>query len=117
MKTDLFSVTAPRRVKTTYSKLSKQKKEIGGPLSERDQQCLDDATTELTKLAETGKSCDHGTIGDRWTYGVLFEALKSKKGVWVLCMHKMNKRSISIEDAEKFSAIEEMYPETGYDIL
>jgi hypothetical protein len=112
MSEDLFSLTAPRGLKSSYSRLTK-KKEVNGSLSKQDEEQLQENINSLKAIAENHTSCDHGTIGDRWTYGILMEALKTKGTSWVVCMHKFNQRSISCDDADSLSNIEAMFPGTG----
>ena len=109
MSRDLFSLPAERGLKSSYKRLMDRKEE----LTSQEQQQLTDSTEALQKIAETATYCDHGTIGDRWTYGILMEAFKMKQGAWVLCKHDIHQRSISVEDAERLCSIETMYPNTG----
>jgi hypothetical protein len=88
-----------------------QKKEK--ELSSQDEEQLIKTVEELKRIAETATFCDHGTIGDRWSFGILMEACKMKSNAWVVCNHKINRRSISVQEADKLNVIETMYPNTG----
>ena len=112
MSEDLYSLIAPRGLKSSYRRLMKQKND-NGFLSEQNEQQLQTNVNALKQIAETGTACNHGTIRDRWTYGILIDASKTKERSWVLCCHKFNKRSISCEDAQSLSNIERMFPRTG----
>jgi hypothetical protein len=50
-----------------------KQKNDNGFLSEQDEQQLQTNVNALKQIAETGTTCDHGTIGDRWTYGILID--------------------------------------------
>ena len=89
MSTDLFSLPAEGGLKSSYKRLMEQKKKK--ELSSKDEQQLIVSTEALQKIAETATYCDHGTIGDRWTFGIFMEAFMMKKGAWVICKHKDRK--------------------------
>ena len=112
MSADLFSIPACRGLKSSYSSLSQQKKVK--ELSAQDEQRLEELTEEMKQIALTATSCDHGTMGDRWSFGILMEACKMKPYTWVVCQHKINQRSISIDQADQLQRIEERFPDTGY---
>ena len=82
-------------------------------LSEQDEKRLEQVTEEMKEIAVTATYCDHGTLGDRWSFGMLMEACKTKPYTWVVCQHKINNRSITVEQAKQLSQIEDMFPATG----
>ena len=82
-------------------------------LSEQDEKRLEQVTEEMKEIAVTATYCDHGTLGDRWSFGMLMEACRSKPNTWVVCQHKIHKRSITVEQANQLSQIEDIFPDTG----
>ena len=111
MSTDFYSLPACRGLKSSYSRLMDQKKQKG--LSEQDEKRLEEVIKEMKEIAVTATYCDHGTLGDRWSFGMLMEACKTKPYTWVVCQHKINNRSITVEQAKQLSQIEDMFPDTG----
>jgi hypothetical protein len=85
-----------------------------GTISDEEKKIFQTVKTDLETFAQDDSTpCDHGSIGKRWTFDILKDALRTKDKRWVLVKHTINSRSISVEDAKDFIKIEEKYGDTG----
>ena len=111
MRSDKFSLEAPRILRTNYSKLSKIMKKRD--LTENEASLYDSYSKQFDEIAENSLKCDHGTINDCWSTGILMEALKTRKHKWIFLNFKINSQFIDIEDVEDFFKLENEFPCSG----
>ena len=114
MHSHKFCIEASRTLRKKLAKILEIHKDVPfKDLPEFFKASAEATMMELEEIAERSNKCDHGTIDECWSYGIVLETFKTKRGKWLLFKYGLHAKCIYSEDAKDFLMLENEFPRSG----